>query len=226
LVPPLSGFATPPTYGPDRLINYEIGVRPAWFDHKLTLDSTVFFIDWSDIQVRLNRPDGFTYAANAAKAHNWGWENSLMWRPIENLEFQLNATYLDAKLAQDLDLGNGTVIPSGSTLPGASRWTTAELMTYHWSGAHKPFVTLSHRYVSSALSAFSILLATGGSLPIGDYNVFDARAGLTFGKFDVSAYVNNIADSRGVTAAEAAGPYIQNFILRPRTVGLQFNWHL
>jgi iron complex outermembrane recepter protein len=226
LVAPLAGFYTPPTYGPDSLVNYEIGVRPAWFDHRLTLDSTVFFIDWSDIQVRLNRPDGFSYAANAGKAHNSGWENSLKWRPVDNLEFQVNATYLDAELAQDLNLGNGTVVPSGTTLPGASHWTTAELATYHWDVEHKPFVSVSHRYVSPALSAFAIFLSTGGSLPVGDYNIFDARAGLTVGKFDISAYVNNITNNHGVTAAETSGPYFQNFILRPRTVGLQFDWHL
>jgi iron complex outermembrane receptor protein len=231
LVKPLAGFYTPPTYGPDSLVDYEIGVRPAWFEHRLTLDSTIFFIDWSDIQVRLNRPDGYSYAANAGKAHNSGWENALVWKPIDKFELQINATYLDAKLSQGLNLQNGTIVPDGSTLPGASRWTTAEFATYHWDVAHKPFVSVTHRYVSSALGAFGVLQSTGGSLPVGDYNVFGARGGLTLGHFEVSAYVNNIANSHGVTASEYAsglvgGPYVENFILRPRTIGLQFDWHL
>ena len=39
-IPPLAGFPTPATYGPDSLVNYELGVRPSWFNHRLTLDST------------------------------------------------------------------------------------------------------------------------------------------------------------------------------------------
>jgi hypothetical protein len=41
--PPLAGFPTPATYRSDSLINYEVGIRPAWFDHTLTLDTTLFF---------------------------------------------------------------------------------------------------------------------------------------------------------------------------------------
>jgi hypothetical protein len=53
------------------LINYEVGIRPVWFEHTLTLDSAIFFfIDWSDIQLRLTRPDGYYYVANAGAAHN------------------------------------------------------------------------------------------------------------------------------------------------------------
>ena len=221
LVSPLPGFPTPPTYGSDSLVNYEIGIRPSWFDHTLELDSAIFFIDWSDIQLRLSRPDGFAYVKNAGAAHNKGIENSLSWRPNQSLALSANLTYLEAALAGSLDLGNGNTLLDGAVLPGASKWTSSEAATYTFSLASSPFVTLSHRFVSGATSDFS------DTLRIGNYNLFDIRAGAHLGsKITLTAYAENVADRRGVTAAEYFGNDLTDFYIRPRTVGLQFDWAL
>jgi outer membrane receptor protein involved in Fe transport len=220
LVAPLAGFPTPATYQSDSLINYEVGLRPSWFDHKLTLDTTFFYIDWSNIQLRLNRPDGFAYVQNAGVAHSKGIENSLNWRPATSFALTANVTYLDAQLAQTLLLGGGGVLDDGANLPGASKWTTAETATYTSSLRYTPFLSASHRFVSRATSDFS------DTLPIGNYNIFGLRGGAHLGNVTATLYVDNIADKRGVTAATTFGNFLNDFYIRPRTVGLQFDWHL
>jgi iron complex outermembrane recepter protein len=218
---PLATFPTPLTYGSDSLVNYEIGIRPSWLDHTLTLDTVIFFIDWSDIQLRLTRPDGFGYVTNAGAAHNKGIENSLSWLPNRHWAFQANLTYLEAALAESFDLGGGNTLLNGAVLPGASKWTSSETATYTWSIASSPFLTLSHRFVSRATSDFS------DTLPIGDYHLFDVRAGAHVGRnITLTAYADNVADRRGVTAADTFGTYLNEFYIRPRTVGLQFDWAL
>lgn len=219
LVAPLPGFSTPPTYGSDSLINYEVGVRPSWFNHRLTLDSTIFYIDWSNIQLRLARPDGFDYVANAAAARNIGLENALTWRPIRNLSLQANLTYLNAELSKSLALGDGTILKSGETLPGASHLTASEVATYRWDVDYAPYLTFSHRYVSKAVSAFE------GPTPQGNYNIFDAIAGFSIGTADISFYVDNIGDHRGITTSQFFGSDITYFYNRPRTVGLRLDYH-
>ena len=229
LVPPLAGFPTPATYGPDSLVNYEIGVRPSWFNQQLTLDSTLFFIDWTDIQLRFARPDGDAYAANANGAHNVGLENALDWRPTPNLQLQLSATYLQAQISRTTVLGNGVVLPEGAPIPGAPHWSASELATYHWDGDYRPYVTLSARFLSGAQSAFAVKGAQ--SRPVMNYGSFDLRAGFKIKKYDISLYVNNVSDRRGVTAAYSGGvgpdPNAdQVFYIRPRTVGLRLDWRL
>jgi outer membrane receptor protein involved in Fe transport len=212
------------------LVNYEVGVRPTWFDHQLTLDSTLFFIDWTDIQLRLARPDGDSYAANAGGAHNFGVENTLNWMATPNLQFQLSATYLQAQISKTTELGNGIVLPKGTPIPGAPHWSAWGLATYRWNVDYQPYVTVSARFISGAQSAF----VDGGaprSLPIMDYAVFDLRAGFKVKQYDFSLYANNVADRRGVTAAYDGGdgpdPNAERvFYTRPRTVGLRFDWHL
>jgi outer membrane receptor protein involved in Fe transport len=230
LIPPLANFPTPATYGPDSLVNYEVGVRPSWFNGRLTLDSTVFFINWSDIQLRLARPDGHSYAANAGGAHNFGLENALNWTATPNLQFQLSATFLQAEISKITDLGGGLVLPKGARIPGTPRWSASGLGTYRWDVAHRPYVTASARFISGAQSGFA---GTSTSLPIMDYSIFDLRAGFNVRQYDFSLYVENIADRRGVTAAYYAGsgapgadPNLDRAIyIQPRSVGLRIDWH-
>jgi iron complex outermembrane receptor protein len=228
-IPPLAGFPTPATYGPDSLVNYEVGVRPSWFNHQLALDSTLFFIKWTDIQLRLGRPDGYAYATNAGGAHNFGLENALDWRATPNLQFQLSATYLQARISKTTDLGNGVILPEGAPIPGAPHWSASELATYQWNGDHRPYATVSARFISGAQSVFAVKGAQ--SAPIMNYGVFDLRAGFKIKKYDLSLYVDNVADRRGVTAAYngGAGPdpnAVRDFYIPPRTAGLRFDWHL
>lgn len=220
LVAPIPEFPTPATYGSDELINYEIGLRLSSAQRTLTVDTAAFFIDWTDIQLRLSRPDRFAYVANAGSARSKGVESSMQWRPVDGLNIQASVTYLDAALSESLPLGNGSTLLDGSTLPGASKWSTSESIGYQFPGALNPHLTVYHRFLSSADSAFQ------EPLPVGDYHVVDVRGGVEFGRLGVTAYVNNVADRRGVTAAAFTGPLITEFYVLPRTVGLQFDWHL
>ena len=220
LVAPIPTFATPATYGSDHLVNYELGLRLTSREHALALDTTVFFIDWTDIQLRLNRPDGFAYVANAGAARSKGVENSISWKPTQGLSLQTSLTYLEAALAQSLNLGNGTTLPDGARLPGASKWSSSESVSYQYSGRLSPHILVSHRFVSSAHSDFST------ALPIGNYHLFDARGGVNIGTVGINAFINNIADRRGVTAAAFFGTPVTDFYVTPRTIGLEIDWHL
>jgi iron complex outermembrane receptor protein len=228
-IPPLAGFPTPATYGPDSLVNYEIGVRPSWFNQQLTLDSTLFFINWTDIQLRLGRPDGYAYATNAGGAHNVGLENTLNWRATPNLQLQVSATYLRARISKTTDLGNGVVLPQGAQIPGAPHWSVSELTTYHWNGDYRPYITVSARFLSGAQNVFVVKGAQ--SAPIMDYGVFDLRAGFKIKQYDLSLYIDNVADRRGVTAAYYGGDgpdpnSDREFYIRPRTIGLRLDWRM
>ena len=60
----------------------------------------------------------------------------------------------------------------------------------------------------------------GTALTFGDFNTFNARLGLDFGKAEAVLFVDNIGDSNGVQNAVflPAGPSAVR--LRPRTIGV------
>jgi iron complex outermembrane recepter protein len=219
LSPSEPGFPIPPQFKSDSLINYELGVRSSFLDQHLLLDGTVFHIDWSDIQLRLQTDLGLNYAANAGKATISGFEGSATWLITQGFTLSSSLTYLDAKLASPFEPGGGQpTVPSGSTLPGASKWQVANTLSYNWFNApFKPSLVLADRYISEAPGIFL------SGLPQGDYNLLDARVSLHVKEVGITAFVNNMTDRRGITNANDLPP-VQEFLVRPRTVGLTLDY--
>jgi outer membrane receptor protein involved in Fe transport len=214
-------FAIPSQFDSDSLWNYELGARTSLLNSRLLLDGTIYWIDWSDIQVTETSPGGFIYTANAGRARNRGFEASAAYRVVPALSLQASITYLDGALRREFDSGQG-LIPAGSQLPGASKWQISDSIVYSPVVSQlAPTFTLSHRYISSA---------PGELLPApqtqGDYNLFDVRAGVTMRRFGMSLYVDNISNTRGVSQAMTGVRGPVEFLIQPRTIGIMLDCKL
>jgi len=87
-----TGFFTKPEF----VTNYEAGFKLQSFDHKLRLNTSAFYMDYTDIQVSISR-EPFLFLrtlTNAAKAHIWGLEMDLVLQATPNLNISANAGYL------------------------------------------------------------------------------------------------------------------------------------
>jgi outer membrane receptor protein involved in Fe transport len=214
-------FDIPSQFKSDSLVNYELGARTNLLDRRLQLDGTLFYVDWSDIQVTQTSPGGFTYTANAGKARSRGVEASARYAPSAALQLNLAITYLDAQLRRDFDPG-GVVIPAGTRLPGASRWQIADSVVYTFTNSSfRPTVVLSHRYISSAPGELA-----PDPVKQGGYNLLDARLSGNVGRFILTAHVENIADVRGVSQAASGVRGPVQFLVHPRTVGATLDYRL
>lgn len=219
---PMAGFDTPTGWGSDSLRNYEIGVKSSLFERRLAFDVALFNIDWSDLQVRLFRPDDLSYGTNAGRARLRGLEFSGSWRATDQLDLGLNYTFLDAKLTEDL-LEAAVPLRKGQQLPGSSKHQLSSTATWKFDGRYSPTATLSGRYLSGAPAN----LQQSGQR-INGFSQFDARYAMWFDNLELSLFVNNIADKRGVTfsyGSEAAFG-AQEFVIRPRTAGVRLHWQL
>lgn len=218
-LPPLAGFDTPAGTSSDSLWNYEVGTRLTLLDRKLLIDLTGFLIDWSDIQVRLTRPDDFTYGANAGTARIKGIETSVSYR-TGGFNYAFNGTYLDARITEEIATASG-IIPDGKRLPSSAKWRLSNTASYDFGGPAAPTITFLHRYVSDAqgyLNDTTVFPA---------YNIFDARASFTLSGVTLAAFVNNIGDKRAVTFGYGSSINgVEQFYTRPRTFGVQANWSL
>jgi outer membrane receptor protein involved in Fe transport len=220
---PLAGFNTPAGYGSDSLRNYELGVKSSLMNRRLSFDADVFDIEWSDLQVRLTRPDNMTYGTNAGKARLRGVEFSSTYRVTDDFDVGVNYTYLDAKLTQDL-LEATVPLHAGQQLPGSSKNQLSANGTYKWAwNAYRPSATLTGRYLSDAPANLQ-----QADQRINGFAQFDARYAMNFGNMELSLFVNNIADKRGVTFSYGNDALFGNeqFIIRPRTMGVRLHWEL
>jgi iron complex outermembrane receptor protein len=227
LVPSTPVSPTKASYGPDKVDNYEIGTKSGWFDGRLTFDVTGFLINWHQIPLTVTDSSGlFKYLDNAGDARIKGIETSIAVKPVSFLTAQSAITFTDARLLNDYDPNNGRPpAQAGDRLPGAPEWTLTNTLTGLWNWGNKmPSVTLIHRYESASASNLSFQ-----DIKKGDYNIFDARAGMRLGEFNLTLFCKNITDERGVTAsnnyAQASGEVLSlKFITPPRTTGLELTY--
>ena len=80
-------------YAPDRLRNYEIGVKLQGLEKRLAWNSAVFYDDWRDIQTDQYRPSGIPFTTNAGDARILGLESDLGYRSDGGLAVQLNGRF-------------------------------------------------------------------------------------------------------------------------------------
>jgi len=128
---------------------------------------------------------------------------------------------------------------SGDWHGSPRRRSLALIGDYGWTlgGEMKAHVGASFRHLSGQTANYDIdfVTAFGRQRHVQPYNVIDLNAGVTFGRFDLEAYVKNLGNSHGVTSITALtvfGPSpdtgfpiypdgaIGTGIIRPRTVGL------
>ena len=214
-------FPIPSQFKSDSLVNYELGARTNLLDRHLQLDGTLFYVDWSDIQVTQTSPGGFTYTANAGKARSQGVEASARYAPSAALQFNLAVTYLDAELRRDFN-PDSVILRAGTRLPGASRWQVADSVVYTFvNSSFRPSIVLSHRYISKAPAELA-----PDPVKQGGYNLLDARLSGAVGHFTLTGYVENIGDVRGVSQAGSGVRGPVQFLVRPRTIGLTLDYRL
>ncbi|CAL4869350.1 hypothetical protein MMA231_03642 (plasmid) [Asticcacaulis sp. MM231] len=222
-MPGLSTYDIPSGSTSDELINYEAGVRSNLFGNSVLLDATLFYVDWSDIQLRLQTPDFFNYAANGGKAKSQGVEVAATWHATDKLDLSTSITYTDAQLTEDMFILYYGTAKSGTQLPGSSKWSASSSLTYRFSAPYSPVFSLTHSYLSRGISDLSSA-ALGAPNYQGDYNLINARLKLDMGETTVSVYADNIADERGVTRQVGEVNGTGQGIIRPRTYGVRLSW--
>lgn len=222
--PGLSDYPIPSGSSSDKLTNYEVGARSNWLNGDLQLDATLFYVDWTDIQLRLQTPDFFNYAANGGSASSRGVELSASWRPTDQLDLSSSVTYQEARLEEPLFILWYGTAPEGSRLPGSSDWSITNTASYRFHAPYDPVLSVSHVHLSEGISDLNS--AVPGATPNrqGGYDLVDLRLGGTFGNADISLFGTNVFDERGVTRTVSEVNGLGQGIVRPRTIGVTARW--
>ena len=224
LPPTQIAAGVPTSFKPDTLVNYEVGYKTSLLDHRLTLDLSAFYIDWSDVQL-LTRVQTFTVEGNGGSAVSKGIEGALTYTPIHGLTFSDNFAYTDARLTTDAPAAGGV---DRDRLPYVPTWSDNFNVDYDWTvvSGWNAYVGASYRFIGDRTSAFAVSgLPTFVRPTIPSYEVIDLRAGLTYKQYALNLYLKNVQDSRGITdlAGLAVDPGLNPYsasLIQPRTFGI------
>jgi outer membrane receptor protein involved in Fe transport len=224
---PFPGNGTPPAYNPDKTRNYEIGMKGDFLDRTLTLDASIYFIDWDGIQIQLlNDQTHNSYNSNGGKARSDGVEISAESKPLAGLTLTAWGVYSDAVLTGAFPATSTAYGASGDRLPYSSRYSgnLSVQQDFALGSGFDGYVGADANYRSGWIGVFQ---ATPERQAYSGYTTYNLRAGLKHNAWALNLFANNVADRRaGLVGGIDMIPPWAFYGIQPRTVGLNLVYEL
>lgn len=209
------------TYNPDSLWSYELGTKNSFLGNRLSVDASVYYIDWKHVQQQIILSTcGFDFTENAGSAESYGVDLALRGKLTRHLTASLNGSRTEAKIVR---AATGSGAEDGSRLLGVPRWALTPALSY--AGA------LTDRISAVATLDWSLVGPSNGAFMQDDpdfkrpqYGLLGTSIGLGLpGNIDVSVYAKNLLDEGKIIQRVERLGVNQGYILRPRTIGMTLN---
>lgn len=213
-------------FAADTLWSYEAGVKLQWLARRLTLNASLYSIDWNQVQQQIVLQCGFNITANFGSARSKGAEVEASYQPSSGLTLRMNAGYTSAALDNDVP---GTGAMKGDRLLDVPRWTGGASVEYNWrwNTGYSGFGRLGANYTGRANSLYD------RSSPFYQRVGF-AEVNFQFGwqpegkspRWRATLFAENLLDKVGQTglpvAISADLPNTRRVAInRPRTMGIK-----
>jgi iron complex outermembrane receptor protein len=215
-------FVTPAateSFDPELATNYEFGIKSTWFDQRLMLNASIFYLNYQDLQVR-QITNNLVQIKNAGKASNNGMELDIKYLVSENLTLLANATWMDAEYVE-YSMGGADL--SGTPLLFSPNFSGSLALDHSWMvegiGDVRSFVSYSYKGKH---------LVHEGIEQEG-YAVVDARVALTTEdeQWEFAMFANNLTDKSYLTnyvgQMESFG-FSAGYRNTPRTYGVSASY--
>ena len=219
-----------PPYHPDTITNYELGWKTVWLDGSLRVNGALFNEVWHDVQFSLS-PIGFqgvTFIYNVGQAVSRGAEADVTFRLTDHLTLSGSGTLLDAHLTKTFCDANNKCAFKDTQMPIQPRMKANATARYRWDGWG--FDNFLQGSVQTQSDTRSALLQPDEDIlgPTKGFTTFDISAGFGKGNWTVAAFMDNVADKRGILSINTdcsityCGPYPLSYPSQPRFFGVKF----
>jgi iron complex outermembrane receptor protein len=236
-----TGLGAPPTYGPDALWNYELGFKSTLAGGRMTLNGSIYYLDWSDI-ISVAGIEGFRYRINGGEASVTGAELSLEWQATDNWYFNAGLAYNDSQLEENIcadfisgepctDNSSDLIGKKGDQLIGAPKLSYTAVIRYDdqltetldWRAL------LDFQHVGKSYDRYE---SSPNVHEQGNYDVVNLRLSLlTQTGWEFSLFGRNLTNERGIVDTQylqgninPGANWLRYTIIRPRTYGINVRY--
>lgn len=220
---PSSGL--PRTYKADTTESYELGTKGEFLDHRLSVDLSVFDVEWHKIQlIQIDPATQFAFFTNAGRAKSRGAELAVAAAPLTGMTITGTLAYTDATLSEALT--GGAAGNAGDALPYSAKWSGSLVadQRFNVTSSVEGLVGVGVNYVGNRFSSFPSFGYVNPRLELPSYTTLDAHAGAVANGWKVTLYAKNLTDKLGILSADPASSTVLGNnriqIIRPRTIGL------
>ena len=200
----------PQNYGADTLNNYEVGLKSEWFDNRLQLNVSGFYMIWEDIQI--NNDGGvedkwwLRGMVNGDTARTIGvevnWDASIS----DSLRFEGSFFLADPEFNSEFTLLSGEVISEGTTMPISPEFKyyfAVEYTFWNWRNIGDLWVRYDTSHQSEVYNGLSSAIAEDPEGEQPSWTMSNFQLGIEFP--DGPQFVleiNNVWDQRTINSLD------------------------
>ena len=223
-------------YNADFLLSYELGIKAEVADRRISIEGSVYHINWSDIISAVHVPLCATHISkNLGDAKSDGFDLSVRALLSPTVTAGLYVGYTNAHYSTDSSIFGETLARSGQAISDIAPWNvTAELayqrplsngMTAYWRIEDR-YTSRNNRLVPAedkTTVSYDPFITTNPSV-----NQLNGRLGVKLtGGSDIALVGTNLLDAHPILNEQIFLINITSgaFTIRPRTIGLAYNYH-
>ncbi len=220
----------PTSYNSDSVWSYEAGTKDRFLNRTLQVSASAYYITWSNIQQAFYVPlCGIQFTTNAGHAVSKGFDFQSQWQLTRAFEVELAVGYTDAKFTKTALDNNGDVLNVAGDALDVTPWTVTLGAQYNFTIANRDaFVRADYEYNSKRTTPIpdedpGTAFYDPGLVPDPATNLVSARAGLTYDKWAIELFVNNLLDSHpqlNLQHQDSDTLLYEATTFRPRTFGI------
>jgi outer membrane receptor protein involved in Fe transport len=224
------GGVFPTQYNSDTVLNYEVGTKDRFFDRRIQISASAYYIQWSNIQQAIYVPAcGIQYTTNVGDAVSQGFDLQGQWQVTHDLEVDMTAGYTDAKYTSNaIDNTSGAILALKGDGLGIVPWTVTVGGTYNFTVADLPaFFRFDYEHDSlqdrNPSEDAGTTYFDAGLVRDPPTDQFSMRTGVTVNKWKLEFYIENMSDSHpqlNLQHQDNTTALFEAQTLRPRTFGL------
>ena len=224
----------PKTYNSDSLWSYEIGAKNKFADNRIQISSSLFYVDWSNIQQLIPLLScGYNYYTNLGKASSAGFDAQLQAKITDHFVTDLSVGYTNAQFKKTIAVGalpgSANLVSDGDKLDGFTPWTLVLAGEYHhdilgYAGYTRANVEFHSAQSNRIVRLDPTVSSYDPTYPAQSSNTFvTLRSGVNLMDWDLSLFVDNLFDAHPALATSRVARSDTLFYqttFRPRTMGL------
>lgn len=212
-------------YVTDTVENYEFGWKTTFLDNRLRWNGTAYRIDWSDVQLTVTdfSISNLTFTTNLGEAEVTGIDSDLAFAVNDGFTLYGSFAWNDTEMTSiSNDIFAPTnIAPVGSSLAFAPKFQYTLRGRYTWqAGEYDAHAQLALQHADE--SDNSIILSQVADIP--SWDSWDATIGFGNENYGVELFIDNVTDERIIRFIRPGGATPEEFVTRPRSIGLRFRY--
>jgi outer membrane receptor protein involved in Fe transport len=227
-VPPC-GSGAPSQFAPDSIWSYELGEKLRFLNSRITVDSAVYYEEWSNVQQKVVPACGFAFTENAGKAKIYGAEFEVAMVLVPGVTLSQNLGYTHAV--------NSTTVPLANVVSGQHLFDVPEVtantslsFTAPLGNGMSFLARVTNTYVDSIQDPVD---PTPGNVQgistLPSYDIVAARTGIQADRWSAVLFVDNLTNKMALlsdtTPLSTYIPVLNRVSTnQPRTIGVDLNY--